>query len=481
MQQRWPRWAGWTILVAAAGAILLLRGLLWAQAPRTPGAEEFPGFASSINDEMTPHLISGPRGEIFRLWQRIADPREGGGGVLLAAQGPQETWRNLLEIRPTERGVTARDPKLAVGPSGELAVVYRWWRQQPRAKHLRLARSDDGGKSWTQPSMFIDQSGKAFDPEVAWGKDRALVVTWADERRGNRLFDIYARRSPDGGINWDPEQHLSLSPDQAPNDLYASSRMVSDGHERFGVVWVGLRSGRSALYLSRSTDAGRTWTAPVALSGESMSVYGHSLHRAGDRLLLVWQDTRTGIDRLYAVSSADGGLTWTSPVRVDHLPAGSNAVAAFPTAVLAQDGEALVVWQDTRNGREDIYLARSEDWGRTWGMEDRRLDADEPGTAISRFPQIARGPQGQVAVAWEDDRAGYEGIYLRVWGSGRRQWGPETRVTPITPKKATRLPRILWGSNGLLHLAWEVWDHTAGPMAITKQVASQTLRPSAPE
>jgi hypothetical protein len=47
---------------------------------------------------------------------------------------------------------------------------------------------------------------------------------------------------------------------------------------------------------------------PVPLTGESQSVFGHNLQRAGDRMLLVWHDTRTGRDRLYAVTSTDAGL-----------------------------------------------------------------------------------------------------------------------------------------------------------------------------
>ncbi len=472
MQRGWSRWMGWTVLMAGAG-VLLLGAPLRAQAPQG-GQGGFPGFTAPAHDEVAPRLIPGPEGQLWRLWERTADPRVGGGAVLLAA-AEQESWRTLLEVRPAERGVSAKDPALAVGPAGEVALVYQWRRHDPRAKQLRLARSDDGGKSWTQPETPLDGSGKAFEPQAAWGRERTLVVAWADERRRDRLFDIYVRRSPDGGATWEPEQRLSRFPDEGPTDLHARPLLLGDGRDRFWVVWVGLR-GRSALYLSRSTDAGRTWTPPVALSGESVSVYGHTLHRAGERLLLVWQDTRTGRDRIYAVSSADGGATWNPPVGVDHLPEGSPAVAAFPSVLLGPDGKVLIVWQDTRDGRDDIFLARSEDGGRTWPSEDQRLDADDAGTAFSRFPRLARAPDGRLAVAWEDDRAGYEEIYLRVRNADGG-WGPETRVSPVTPKTAHRVPQLLWGRDGRLHLAWEAWDYAAAPPGTVKQLGGRTIRP----
>ena len=148
----------------------------------------------------------------------------------------------------------------------------------------------------------------------------------------------------------------------------------------------------------------------MALSGQSVSVFGQRLVRSGERLLLVWQDAPTGQDRIYAVTSGDGGVTWSSPTRVDHVPPASTAAAGSPAVILGPGAEAFVAWHDGRNGRDDVFLGRSPDGGRTWGTEDTRLDMDEPGTGVSRYPRIARAEDGRLAVAWEDDRAGHEGI-----------------------------------------------------------------------
>src|SRR5262249_42146527 len=254
---------------------------------------------------------------------------------------------------------------------------------------IRIVRSVDGGKTWTRPATPVDSSGKAFEPQLAWGPGKSLAVVWSDERRANRVFDIYARHSPDGGVTWGPEQLLSRIPQPLPNDIYARPRLLGDGQGRLWVVWVGLRAGRSALYLNRSTDGGRTWTDAVSLTGDSQSVFGQSLHRVGDRLALVWQDAFTGRDRVYAATSADAGVTWTPPVRVDHVPDNPPTNASHTAVLLGSDGEVLVSWQDGRNGRDDIFVSRSTDWGRTWPGPDLRMDTDEPGTAISRYSKLA--------------------------------------------------------------------------------------------
>ena len=473
MRRQRHRWAG-CLALAAALTVLLVTGQPSAQAPGQ--GTGFAGRAATPDDELGPRLLTGPTGEVFRLWQRAGDLRTGGGGVFLTLASPQHVWQKVLEILPNETGINALDPDVAFGSSGDAALAYQWRRNDPRTKQIRLARSDSGGRTWTQSSTSIEGSGAGFTPKLAWGRGRSLVVVWADERRSQRSWDIYARRSADGGATWEPEQLLSRFPQQMVADLYARPEMISDGLDRFWVVWVGLRSGRSRLYLSRSADGGRTWADPVELSGQSTSVFGQLLVRSGEHLLLIWQDTRTGRNRIYSIVSANGGVTWSSPTRVDHLPADSQVDAVFSGAVLGPDGEAVVVWQDARNGRDDIFAGRSGDGGRTWGTQDTRLDMDEAGTAVSRAPSIARAPDGRLAVTWEDDRAGYEGIYLRVRAAGESPaWGPEMLVAPPGRKQAVRFPTVLWGGGGALYVAWEVWNYSRAPSVITKQVEGRTL------
>jgi len=107
-----------------------------------------------------------------------------------------------------------------------------------------------------------------------------------------------------------------------------------------------------------------------------------------------------------------------------------------------------------------------------------RLDMDEPGTAVSRFAKIARAEDGRLAVAWEDDRAGNEGVYVRVRGSGASPaWAPELAVAPPGPKKGARTPALIWGKSGTLYVSWEVWNYELGPLSVTKGGGSRALAP----
>ena len=468
-------------LGAAGGglALLLMGGHIAAQQAPLSGGQRFGGqeLVGGGLEEGAIQLLEGPRGSVLRISERRGDERKGGGRVLLAELGPQDAWKPLLEIAPPGAGANALNASLGVSPSGQLAVAYRFRQHEPRLKQIRLARSDDGGKTWLDPATPVDTSGQAFESQVAWGKDRTLVVVWDDERRGQRSFDVYSRRSTDGGATWEPEQHVSRFERQLPSDLYARPRLVSDGGDRFWLAFVGSRSAASSVYLSRSVDGGKTWTEALSISGQTRSVFSHGIRRAGERMLATWLDFTDLGDRVFASASSDGGATWSPPAMVQHPPAGLRMQSGAPAALLSADGEALVAWQDTRNGRFDVFVARSTDGGRTWGAQDVRMDADEAGTAHSRFPRLARAADGRVALLWEDDREGWEGIYLRIRAATEaRDWGPEQRVTaPPGPKLGARLPQGLWTSSDRMVLAWETWDYSQGAARISRTVSGKTL------
>jgi Neuraminidase (sialidase) len=444
---------------AAQGGSIPLRG----------GVQQLP------EQEGRPLLFSSPSGEIFRIWNRLGGTEpEGGGAVFVASSRDGLEWKTLIQVLPETKGINAMEGNLAVNAAGELAVAYRWVRHVPKAKRIRLIRSSDGGKTWTgPPDNYIDQAWQAFDPRVAWGSGKTLVVAWADERQQARRFRIFARRSPDGGSTWEPEVLLSSS-DMIGADYDTAPRLLSDEKGRFWLFWNSSRKRQSAVVLARSDDDGRTWSAAKPLSGQGRSVYGLSVNRAGDRLLAVWEDQRVeGANRVFAAVSKDAGDTWSPATAVDGLPATSRTSAAGPSSVMSPSGEAWVAWYDERNGRADVFISKSPDGGTTWG-EAVRVDADAPGTAVSRYPRIALSNNGSLAVVWEDDRKGLEAIYGRILSGGR--WSAELKLGETQqPKKAGRVHRVIATPQDAFYAVWEVWDYSLGGGAV-KSIEGTVLR-----
>ena len=430
-----------------------------ANAPLRGGVDTAPEY------EAKPMLLNAPTGQIFRTWARWVD--DGGGTVLLASSPDGATWRTILQIDPKDPKVKAERGHVAVNEGGDIALAYRWTAGRD-AKHIRLARSLDAGKTWTIPADNLDAAGPASDPQVVWGSGRTVLVAWGDRRRGNRVSDVYVRRSPDAGATWEPERPMSPPVDEK-GSLSVNPHLIGDGKGRFWLVWRFWRVGGSTLQLARSEDNGRTWSPPQSVSGESRSVFGHSLERGSDnRLLLTWQDQKLEVadspgrqSRVYATASKDGGISWSAVVEVDGLSPEARTHAVGPSSALTPSGEAWITWNDARNGRNDVFVAHSRDGGATWGAP-QRLDADGAGTAESRSPQLAGSPDGRtVAVVWEDDRTGLNGIYGRIRSGG--QWSAETQLARALPhKQGARRPVIVSTGRDAFYVAWEVWDHSRG-------------------
>src|SRR5690606_2687359 len=115
---------------------------------------------------------------------------------------------------------------------------------------------------------------------------------------------------------------------------------------------------------------------------------------------------------VYLARSDDGGATYGAPVRVNHIPGDAAPHAQAPAqVVVGPDGTVYVVWQNNTKieGRRfpasDLRLARSRDGGRSF--EPAVYVNDDAGglPASHTFHDVAVLPDGTVLVSWIDGRA----------------------------------------------------------------------------
>jgi hypothetical protein len=139
-----------------------------------------------------------------------------------------------------------------------------------------------------------------------------------------------------------------------------------------------------ALLTSHSTDGGRTWSAPVTISeiyalGVSGSRTGTGLPsvaidgRTG-ALYVVWEDSRFALTDQVALSrSTDGGQTWSAPIRVSDGP--GDAPNFTPAVAVTPEGWVGVSYYSLRNNPAhvlvDEYLAISTNGGQRFAKSQR--------------------------------------------------------------------------------------------------------------
>ncbi|MGH7857434.1 MAG: hypothetical protein ACREQY_08895, partial [Candidatus Binatia bacterium] len=70
-----------------------------------------------------------------------------------------------------------------------------------------------------------------------------------------------------------------------------------------------------------------------------------------------WQDHREGNNDIYLSFSDDEGATWAPNLRVDDT--GDGPSNQYAPSLTVNEAKVLVVWQDDRSGVDQVFAA----WG----------------------------------------------------------------------------------------------------------------------
>jgi BNR repeat protein len=369
----------------------------------------------------------------------LADP------VRVSGASPFPPGCNAAPQRGVRYPGSEVEPSLAANPVDPAHLVAAW--QQDRwsdggSDGLVTAVSHDGGASWTAALVPFSLCGggaghggdyqRATDPWVAFSADGAVVhlVGLAFDATTARTA-VVASRSTDGGVGWsDP---VALAADASPDFGLDKPSVTADPVDplRAYAAWdrlTGLTASDPSVstgpaWFSRSSDGGRTWSAPIVLydpGADAQTISSQLVVLPGGALVNVFvritaASTKTPLFEVVAARSADQGTTWGAPVVVAALlargasdPKTGHAIRAGEvvpsTAVDPATGAVHVVWEDARfsgGARDGIALSTSTDGGLTWSAPVQVNGAP----AVEAFrPAVAVGGGGTVAVTYYDFR-----------------------------------------------------------------------------
>ncbi|MHB1006419.1 MAG: WD40/YVTN/BNR-like repeat-containing protein [Chloroflexota bacterium] len=277
---------------------------------------------------------------------------------------------------------------LAVSPISPDSVYAYFWPSGPSGRP-GLWRSDDGGRTWTNPARDLASapSGQAtaLALDSADGRTLLLGVTSAGGY-GSIL------RSVDGGATW--ETTYTVQSPMGPAPLTA----IVSRPDRPATVYAAhaVYHGGSIL---RSDDGGRTWQ-PLPLPSPPLTFPSALAVSAAEPgvLYAAFQGPVGSGARVFRTT--DDGATWTE--RGADLPVGAGSgvhLIAHPTA---SGTLALSLIADPQGG---IY--RSDDAGQSWARDER---TNTP--ALEHVSALAFGANGQWLLA---------GTPAGVW---REAWQP---------------------------------------------------------
>jgi hypothetical protein len=233
-----------------------------------------------------------------------------------AATAADEQQYNVIS-RGEAAGPYQAFPDVCRLPGGDLACVFyagyghvslpndEW----PRGGRVCLIQSSDEGRTWSTPRVLFDGPQDDRDPHIAAMRDGTLVCSFFQYRsvNGKIEHDVCLVESRDSGRTWPTEPRVLAAKRWA---VSAPVRELPDGTRLLGVYTGDDSTAFGAV--QRSTDAGKTWSEPVAIDPKS----GVRLDAETDVLRLpdgtIFAALRgDGKVNMHFATSLDQGLTWS--------------------------------------------------------------------------------------------------------------------------------------------------------------------------
>ena len=203
--------------------------------------------------------------------------------------------------------------------------------------------------------------------------------------------------------------------------------IAGDGTGGAIVAWVDYRNGttNSDIYAQRINNLGEAeWTTDgiEICTAPSYQTYPAIVEDGVGGAIITWEDSRNGGDQIFAQRINTSGIVQWVSNGVPIGPAGLS-LQQMPSIISDGTGGAIITWLDYRNGEPaDIYaqLVNSS------GVNQWTSDGVAICTAahIQSFPLLVHDGEGGAIITWIDPRSDSTGdIYSqRVNHSGIVQW-----------------------------------------------------------
>ena len=322
----------------------------------------------------------------------------------------------------------------------------------------------------------------AIDPD----NDQIVIVS-ANDYRANLKPWVY--RSTDGGTSWVNYQVTGTT-----SLFYGDPAMAFDhgGYAYFSYLgYTGICQPAGGMYVSSSSDAGATFSAPYQLAanflGGGIAVFHDKEYVAVDDNLtspnsgdayVAWAKyifqsgsgcgtPASQIEAPIVVSrSTDNGVSWSVPITASP-PISNNNQGAVPAT--GMNGEVYMYYvgaaTQTQFNYNSVLFSRSTDGGQTFPFFTHISDLvdlpsplpptnfrNNPFGAIAADKQVA----GYLYAVWADYRNGDADILLSRSTDNGTTWGAPQRVNDdaVSNGRDQFFPWIASSSDGSVHIGW---------------------------
>jgi len=314
------------------------------------------GESIDANGEARPKIAAGPNGEVYVSYTRKGR-RPFTGDIRFSRRLPDGRFAEPVTVNDDGLETGHRFDTLAVSPRGDVHLVWIDKRDMERAREqgtpyegaaLYHAVSTDGGRSFSANRKVKDGVCECCRLALAWDGETP-VLHWRDILEDGIRDHSIARLAEAGSTSVlrasDDDWKIDGCPHHGP-------ALAIGGDGTWHLAWF-TGEGRRGLgtFYRRSADGGRSFSEPVRLGTAHAS--RPAVLAAGTSVWLAWKEP-AGLEAtaVRAMRSADAGLTWSEGREVSRTTGGSD----HPMLV-ARGSEAFLSWFTASVGYRLVRLA----------------------------------------------------------------------------------------------------------------------------
>ncbi|MFC1855995.1 metallophosphoesterase [Thermodesulfobacteriota bacterium] len=296
-----------------------------------------------------------------------------------------------------------KDPEVVMDPNGDFVVVWADDKDENGAFNIRARGLYAGGcERIADFTVNSETSGQQKNPSIAMDSSGNFVVTWADDKDGNGVYQIYAR-----GFNADFTQRFA---DKTVNSVSAGQQkkpqiaMATNGD--FVIVWEDdyNNNGVNEIFARGFYANGTQKFADIRVNSEKQ---GHqtdpkiAMDSSGN-FVVTWENdkNRTGVCNIFARGFYANGTQRFADFRVNTT---ATAQQLNPDIAMDSSGNFVVTWADDKdnNGTYQIYARGFYAAGGEY-FDDEAVNS--VATGQQKGPAIAMDSDGDFVVVWRNDK-----------------------------------------------------------------------------
>lgn len=261
-----------------------------------------------------------------------------------------QTWTQIETVINYPYGESASDPSLLLdSQTGELFMFFNYMNlaTEHDVYYLKVSKSQDHGKSWSEPEDITKQITK-----VEWKEDFKFITSGrgiqtnngdlmhslVNLERGLHLF-----KSSDHGQSWQLIDH-PLKPGDESKVVELSD----------GTLMVNSRvNGLGTRYVHRSTDHGQTWTSTADQQLTDPACNASILryqYREYDLLLFSNANSSNTRENLTIKYSKDNGQSWNTGKTI------YAGAAAYSSMTLMKNGDIGILFEKDEY-QENVFVS----------------------------------------------------------------------------------------------------------------------------